>query len=390
MLGWWSFMVTLNTSSLSLNLAFLQTAAESANTKNASAEFHYAWLRDNCQCFECTHPDTNERILVSSEIPYNLRAQSAEIEGEWLKVDWNDHGHKSHYQLTWLAEHNYSQSEFLCDPAAGELKTWGAELQANIPTFQYAALHADPMQLLSFCQAIRDYGLCVVRDAPTVEGEIERFAEYIACVRETIYDRLHNVRASPGEYNAYNVASTTLELKPHTDMPNYNNPPGVQMFHFLVNDSSGGESTAVDGARVAEQLKAQDPDAYDLLAKTPVCFRMYSARGDVINSNPLLTLGVNGELRVFRFSNQLAQPINLSADKVDAFYRAYRKLGKLVEAPENKVEFRLNTGDMMVTNNLRVMHGRNAYDPSTGDRHLQLSYMDYDDVLSRIRMLLKS
>ena len=44
----------------------------------------------------------------------------------------------------------------------------------------------------------------------------------------------------------------------------------------------------------------------------------------------------------------------------------------------------------MVTNNLRVMHGRNAYDPSSGDRHLQLSYMDFDDLLSRIRMLLKS
>jgi gamma-butyrobetaine dioxygenase len=44
----------------------------------------------------------------------------------------------------------------------------------------------------------------------------------------------------------------------------------------------------------------------------------------------------------------------------------------------------------MVTNNLRVLHGRNAYDSSTGDRHLQLSYMDFDDVLSRIRMLLKT
>jgi gamma-butyrobetaine dioxygenase len=382
-------MVTLNTSSLSLSLPFLDSAPNDSNNIT-NAEFNYAWLRDNCQCAQCCHPATNERILVSSEIPFSLCAKSAAIDGDMLEVEWNHKTHKSRYPLSWLATHNYSQNQFISDPAAGQLKTWGAELQENIPTFQYSELYADSAQLLSFCQAIRDYGVSIIRGAPTVEGEIERFAEYIACVRETIYDRLHNVRASPGEYNAYNVASTALELKPHTDMPNYNNPPGVQMFHFLVNHSIGGESTAVDGARVAEQLKAQDSDAFDLLSKTPVCFRMFSARGDVINSNPLLTLGVNNELRVFRFSNQLAQPINLPRDKMESFYKAYRKLGKLVEAPENKVQFRLNTGDMMVTNNLRVLHGRNAYDPSTGDRHLQLSYMDYDDVLSRIRMLLKS
>ncbi|MFT4635628.1 MAG: gamma-butyrobetaine dioxygenase [Arenicella sp.] len=381
-------MVTLNTFTLSLNLASL--ALPQLGLRNSSnAEFHYSWLRDNCQCSECCHPDTHERILVSAEIPFSIAAERAEVEGEWLTVDWNDQGHKSAYSLSWLAQHNYSEHHFTTDPAAGAVITWGAELQENIPTFQYSELYDDSTQLLSFCQAVRDYGLCVVRNAPTVEAEIERFAEFIACVRETIYDRLHNVRASPGEYNAYNVASTALELKPHTDMPNYNNPPGVQMFHFLVNDSIGGESTAVDGARVAEQLKVQDPEAYELLAKTPVCFRMFSARGDVINANPLLTLDVRQRLRVFRFSNQLAQPVNLPADKMEAFYRAYRKLGMLVEAPKNKVQFRLNTGDIMVTNNLRVMHGRNAFNPSTGDRHLQLSYMDYDDVLSRIRMLLK-
>jgi len=209
-------------------------------------------------------------------------------------------------------------------------------------------------------------------------------------VRETIYDRLHNVRATPGEYNAYNVASTTLELKPHTDMPNYNNPPGVQMFHFLVNESEGGESTAVDGFNVAAQLKKQDPKAYDTLASTPMSFRMFSARGDIVSSNPLLTLDVFGELKVFRYSNQLAQTTTIAADKTTEFYRAYRQLGRLIEAPENMVQFRLNTGDIMVTNNLRVMHGRKSYDANAGARHLQLSYMDMDDVLSRIRMLHKT
>ena len=248
-------------------------------------------------------------------------------------------------------------------------------------------MRQDPTQLLAWAEAVRDVGLTIVSGAPLIEGEIERFAEFVAVVRETIYDRLHNVRATPGEYNAYNVASTTLELKLHTDMPNYNNPPGVQMFHFLANESVGGESTAVDGFNVAQQLRREDPEAFEILASTPVRFKMVSTRGDVQSENPLLTLDPKGQLKVFRFSNQLTEPLMLNADQVDGFYKAYRKLGRMLDSPENKIQFRLNTGDIMVTNNLRVLHGRNAYDANSGARHLQLSYMDFDDVLSRIRML---
>jgi len=357
----------------------------------APAVFHYVWLRDNCRCPECHHPDTHERILVTSEIIDDIAPVDAKLNEtqDTLLVEWNQSSHHSEYSLSWLQEHNYSNEAFNIDPAAGEITLWGKELEQSIPTFDYQSLKDDPQTLLDWCCAVRDYGLTIVRGAPLIEGEIERFAEFVAVVRETIYDRLHNVRATPGEYNAYNVASTSLELKPHTDMPNYNNPPGVQMFHFLVNESEGGESTAVDGFKVAAQLKQEDPQAYETLATTPVTFRMDSARGDILGSNPLLTLDTQGTLKVFRFSNQLAQPSNFSPDRVEAFYHAYRKLGKLLETPENKIQFKLGTGDIMVTNNLRVLHGRNSYDPASGDRHLQLSYMDMDDVMSRIRMLLR-
>ncbi|NND00255.1 MAG: DUF971 domain-containing protein, partial [Gammaproteobacteria bacterium] len=356
---------------------------------NQHARFHYVWLRDNCCCVECLHPETRERLLVTSTIPDDIAITSAELDGEDLAICWNDGSHQSRYKLDWLKTHNYSCSVFSQDIAQGEIKLWGREFQEHIPVFEYRQLLNDDEQLLRWCTSLRDYGLTIVRNAPLNEGEIERFAEFVAVVRETIYDRLHNVRATPGEYNAYNVASTTLELKPHTDMPVYNNPPGVQMFHFLVNDSEGGESTAVDGFKVAAQLKKDDPEAYRILATTPIKFKMFSDRGDVESSNPLLTLDTDGKLKVFRFSNQLAQPASMAPEKMESFYRAYRKLGRLIEAEENKVQFKLGTGDMMVTNNLRVMHGRNAYDPSTGDRHLQLSYMDMDDVMSRIRMILK-
>jgi len=377
-------MLEINESSLKLNLS------HGEQSSGSSSEFHYVWLRDNCDCAQCKHPDTDERIMVTALIADDIAPTKAEIQGNDLLIEWNQYAHQSCYSLDWLAAHDYSRSTFSDDTAQGKLHLWGNEFQDSIPNYQYSDLHNNDVELLNWCSDLRDYGLTIVRGAPLEEGEIERFAEYVAVVRETIYDRLHNVRATPGEYNAYNVASTTLELKPHTDMPNYNNPPGVQMFHFLVNESEGGESTAVDGFNVAAQLKKQDPKAYDTLASTPMSFRMFSARGDIVSSNPLLALDVFGELKVFRYSNQLAQTTTIAADKTTEFYRAYRQLGRLIEAPENMVQFRLNTGDIMVTNNLRVMHGRKSYDANTGARHLQLSYMDMDDVLSRIRMLHKT
>ena len=54
------------------------------------------------------------------------------------------------------------------------------------------------------------------------------------------------------------------------------------------------------------------------------------------------------------------------------------------------VKFRLNNDDTKATDNLRVMHGCISYNLYSGNRNLQLSYMNYDDVLSRIRMIKKA
>ena len=51
-----------------------------------------------------------------------------------------------------------------------------------------------------------------------------------------------------------------------------------------------------------------------------------------------------------------------------------------------KIRFKLEPGDLLTFDNWRVLHGRQAYQPSTGMRHLQGCYVDRDEVLSRLRM----
>ena len=93
-------------------------------------------------------------------------------------------------------------------------------------------------------------------------------------------------------------------------------------------------------------------------------------------------------MQTFRFSNQLAQPIAASFDEVGAFYAAYRKLSRLIDSDRYKVAFKMATGDLLTVHGHRVMHGRLAFDPASGGRHLQDVYMEYDDLMARRRVLL--
>ncbi|WP_206326411.1 TauD/TfdA family dioxygenase, partial [Pseudomonas viridiflava] len=44
-------------------------------------------------------------------------------------------------------------------------------------------------------------------------------------------------------------------------------------------------------------------------------------------------------------------------------------------------------GRVVVLDNRRTLHARNAFDPATGVRHFQGSYVDRDELLSRILVL---
>ena len=48
------------------------------------------------------------------------------------------------------------------------------------------------------------------------------------------------------------------------------------------------------------------------------------------------------------------------------------------------IKFRLESGDIFCFNNRRILHGRTAFDPNSGSRHLQGYYIERDDIISRL------
>ena len=371
---------TLSGTGPTVSLALSDRHLTLASADKAS-KFHYVWLRDNCWCDECRVAQSGERRLFTATIADDIAPVEAALtdDGSVLAVEWND-GHSSSYSLSWLDENDYSNRS---DSLDYTVTLWTSELP-SLPRFEHAEVVSKPEVQLRYLQAVREYGAAIVTHTPSVDGEVARFAEAIGHVRETAFERVHNVRHDP---DGYNVAHTALELKPHSDLPSYHWPPSIQLLHFLVNESSGGESTLVDGWRVLADLRAENPDAFDTLCRVSVTWQLFSEDEDTKATAPIVQLDTSGRVKTFRFSNQLALPLQASFDDVGAFYEAYRILGRMLDSAHYKLTFKTETGDLLTVHGHRVLHGRLAFDPDSGARHLQDVYMEYDDLMDRLNVL---
>ncbi len=343
--------------------------------------FHYVWLRDNCWCSECKVAQSAERRLFTATIIDHIAASKAEYaDDQGLRIEWND-GHRSSYSTQWLRTHDYSRAARASRQHSATL--WDASL-TQVPRFEHADVVGTTEGQLAYLEALRNYGVAVVSNTPSIDGEVERFAEALGHVRETAFERIHNVRHDPA---GYNVAHTPLELKPHTDLPSYHWPPSIQLLHFLVNEADGGESTVTDGWAILSDLRREDPQAFDILTRVPVRWQLFSDDEDTAATAPIIQLDTDGQVQTFRFSNQLAQPLDVPFDDVQRFYDAYRTLGRMVDSDRYKLVFKTRSGDLLTVHGHRVMHGRLTYDPASGARHLQDVYMEFDDMMARRRVL---
>ncbi len=231
------------------------------------------------------------------------------------------------------------------------------------------------------------YGFAVVSGVPVADGEVARFAELFSHVRVTNYGRFFDVRTV---VDPTNLAYSSLGLAPHTDNPYRDPVPTVQLLHCLEASTTGGDNSLVDGFRAAAVLRAADTEAFAALCATSVEFRYSDAEAELVARLPVFELDDRHEVRSVRFNPRSIQPPPLGTPMLDAWYRGYTALAAIVQDPAMQVCFRLSPGHLFVVDNRRVLHGRTAFDPSAGSRHLQGCYADIDGVRSTLGVLLRS
>ena len=348
------------------------------------SEYHYLWLRDNCPCTACISEISREQIFEICDVPLSIRPASATLtEDGRLDIVWDHEAHKSRYHPGWLREHCYSD-----EARAARVQPpviWDKEqIDRALPRYKFADIMEDDRVLLSWLRDQRDYGLCLVQGVPTLPGTVQSIANRISFIRETNFGVLFDVQSKP---DANSAAYTTLRLPLHTDLPTRELQPGLQFLHCLVNDASGGESILVDGFRIAEEMREHYPEDFAALSTLPMDFYNKDRDTDYRFRATALKLDSDGNVIEVRIANFLRGPLDLPAGDITALYKAYRQFMLLTRESRFQYFRQLQAGDMIVFDNRRALHARNAFDLQTGNRHLQGCYVDRDELLSRIRVL---
>ncbi|MBU2983429.1 TauD/TfdA family dioxygenase [Lentibacter algarum] len=354
--------------------------------KVGTKRFHSIWLRDNAQDASTRDTGNGQRLITLSELPAVVTISAAKAQGDTLSITFAPENVTLEYSLNWLMAHAYDTTE---KASIGHMpehaESWGAGLQAAMPSAPLPALKDFDATRLSWLDAVRKFGFAKVTDMQATSEELFEIVEVFGFVRETNYGRHFEVRT---EVNPVNLAYTGLGLQAHTDNPYRDPQPTLQILACLENSAEGGESMVVDGFTCAMRLREEDPEGFLALASHSARFSYTGSEGVALHARrPIIELSPEGTLMSVRFNARSAAPItDVPFDAMEAYYRAYRRLSDLVDSEEMQVCFKLAPGEAFIVDNTRVLHARKGYS-GEGKRWLQGCYADKDGLLSTLNAL---
>ena len=345
-----------------------------------TTDFPLIWLRDNDP--DELHPHTRERTFDLTTVDLNIQPRSYRLEGNALVVQWPDRTGESPYTAQWL----YASRPGLVrhDSAAVELQLWNRESLTAIPRFHAGQCATTPHYLLEALQEAKRTGLVIFHDLEANDLAGEQFGDTIGFKRQSNFGIMFDVVNKPIPNN---LAYTALALPLHTDLPNQESIPGYQFLHCRHNTVAGGESVFADGYRICSDLREQQPKYFKLLSQIQLPWRFHDECHDIRRRRPIINLDADDNLACFAFNAHIADVPDMQSEELYDFYAAYQDLMLRIRNPAYRLCHALAPGEMVMFDNHRVLHGREAFDPGSGERHFRGFYIEQNEVDSRIRVL---
>lgn len=347
------------------------------------SRYHAIWLRNNA-CDPVTfNLDTREIALSPLDLPEDIRIATCELAADdVIAVRFAPEGHDARFDAAWLRLHDYSNGGRQ-DDAAVEKVFWTTAECPEPPSFDGSDILNDRDTFAAFLTAVASHGLARLRGTPAEPGFAEQLASHIGVIRDNNFGRIWNVRVEPGSgSNAY----TSLELAPHVDLATREYQPGLQVLHCVENTTRGGRAMMIDGFRVAEDLRTEEPDAFHLLATVPWHLSNRATDTDYRWNAPAIVLDAAGAIVEVRSIYFLRGPLNAPFDLVEDLYAADRLLHARLMDPQYRMLFDYLPGDLMLFDNRRILHGRKAFDAAEGRRWLRGCYLEREELESALRM----
>ncbi len=346
--------------------------------------FEWFWLRDHGEDEASLDPATLQRRVDTFAIPAGIRGLGAEVEqdGRRIVVRWSDDGAPSTYSAARLAAlAGLSAGDEVLAPKLQRRAWAGGSRPDPLPSAAFEAIMAGNAGLRDWLENIRVWGFSLVDGVPGTQEAAAELARRIGPVRETIFGGMWMLSAEIAEHD--DTAYTTQYLAPHTDGTYSHDAPGLQLFNCLEFDGRGGESILVDGLAVAETLRAERPEDFDVLTRVSVPARYIEAGVHLRAARPAIRLDERGDFLQISFNNYDRAPFRLPKAEMMAFYRAYGELNRRVNDQANWLKVPLRPGMALIFDNWRSLHGRMSY---TGKRVFCGCYHNREDFESRLRV----
>lgn len=369
-----------------------------------STAYHHVWLRDNSP--DAYDVITGQRTRSSSELSLDIKPQKWTLENKTgccsagLEVEWPD-STVARFSAEYLYEHAYDKAklrkrdDLIRPPIVSNFD------EHDFPGYNFSALVESEEILHKWLSDISKFGWSVVHGLPDEDGQVMKLAELIAPLSHTtLYGDYFVVKAKE---DISNVAYTSRAIGPHTDLPYYESPPGLQMLHCRRSDAPGGDSTLHDAHAFAEVLKQRDPVAFAHLARIPATFRKQrkSDKPDAKAASmeyrrPHIEVTASGEVRGVMWSPPFMGPLRAPPEDVLPYYQSVKAFEELLSNDPNKlkIQLKLKPGSALTFNNRRMLHGRESFEQRKdahakmrGDRHLEGAYVNIDDFKSKLQLL---
>ena len=342
-------------------------------------EIHPFWLRERVNGEEFLDKNTQQRLFDPTSLNSDIAISKANISDNCLVINFTD-GVNSKLNIEKIALEFSNEDNVI--KSIDKIK-WNSDLK-NIKNFEYQDNLFDSKEMHDLLISFYQYGFVIIKNVPTHDNFIVKFANSIGSVRRTNFGEHFNVKSKP---DPNDLAYTSLALAPHTDNPYRNPVPCIQLLHCVESKVHGGLSTLVDGLTVTEDLKSNHPEFYKILTEIKVKFKFIDKDVVLENWSPLIELSDEKKFKQVRFSPRLDFVPILDKEKLDLYYKARKKLSEMYNSDNYKIEFKLSAKDLIMMDNYRLLHGRTAYQTSEGERFLQGCYIDYDSTEGKLRHL---
>jgi len=347
----------------------------------SSSHYPWLWLRDHSESHADLHPDSRQRqIDVFTNTPNNsVDKVLLDTNSKNVLINWLD-GSESSISFDLLE--SISKPNQPQENAISSAIVWNSPGEiTNFPEITYEEVMSD-QGIKTWLKYIQRVGFALVTESPATPEATKNLMERMAYIRNSIFGGFSvwdNKLDNPDD-----TAFTSLSIEPHTDGTYVHDAPGLQTLHCIRRDSIGGENQVIDGLAIAEKMRHEHPDAFNILSNVNIPGRYIKPDTYLEAHRPLFRVNNNGDVIQVSFNNHDRAPFRLENNLMINFYDAYKIFHNLANDKSRQFEFMLEPGKILTFDNWRLLHARSSL---TGYRQLCGGYHNREDFESRLRSI---